>query len=734
MTGECECKEGFGGPGCNVPIRETTVYVYDGYMGDGHYYGGYAADCHPVCIGGCKGPSASDCNRCNDNAYQYKGYCRCKNEFYGYDCSQKFSDRISYYTGRCSPSCNGKCYGPDPSECDDCTQNAHKDYWGFCVCDENYYGYDCSQTGHPGQYYQGTCHVACDGPCYGEESYDCVKCAKNAYRDGNGYCQCFDNHYGDGCNLVYDFSAYSQPEVYSGRCSTGCASCTGPGPSDCSACVVNAHWVGVGECACDNFWRGEDCSVLQYTGPCGARCQKCTGPNVHDCTACVMHASFQGPTCECNPPYMGQNCEVLPYSGPCDPMCDGCTGPDSNNCMSCIVNAEKDKHGFCVCSPFYSGQNCENFANRCDERCVFCSGPKINECRVCVENAQVDLEGYCQCVDPWAGDDCKTFTGGCFHTCLDCTSTEACSCTSCVKNAIKDAHNCCICDKEWTGAACAVYSGPCDPICSGCNGPSVDNCLFCAFRASMNTQGGCKCDPMWSGIDCSVYQGQCDKLCDSCYGPKANECYTCMSNASLDNSSYCVCNEFWTGDLCDDFIGECHSYCADLGDSKVSCHGIAASDCSKCNKHAFRDEDGFCHCEKDWTGAQCDEYSGTCDPKCNGCRGPNNSDCLDCTENTNNSAAILDGVCKCMDGWNGTACDLWTRACFPTCQVCTGPKRMDCRICAEHAIRDIEVGNDEIDGLCYCMDDWSSKADCSVYSGPCDRRCGPSCFGPSNID
>ena len=32
------------------------------------------------------------------------------------------------------------------------------------------------------------------------------------------------------------------------------------------------------------------------------------------------------------------------------------------------------------------------------------------------------------------------------------------------------------------------------------------------------------------------------------------------------------------------------------------------------------------------------------------------------------------------------------------------------------------------------MEDWNHKADCTVYSGPCDQRCGATCFGPSNID
>ena len=770
-------------------------HFYDGYMGGTVYYGGITGDCHPACGGACAGPYASDCNGCGIHSYQHDGYCGCNDGYYGYDCRSSYAYRTTYYTGVCHGACNGYCYGTESCDCDDCNINAHRDFWGYCICNDGYYGYDCMSHNHS-VVYPGHCHSLCDGDCYGPDMFDCQTCTNNAYMDAYGYCMCYSGYYGDYCDLQNDtFSLYTchgycsggcsgpyasdcnacvshshldtygmcacdmyysgdrcqtyyyyEYNSYSGPCDPICDGCTGTDPTECVKCVQNASWDKTGKCVCNQYYVGDDCATYNYTGECALKCAKCTGPNENQCIQCNTHAVWNNiHECECMPYWTGDHCETQAYRGSCDPKCIGCTGPEPNQCIECEENAVRNAYGYCICEAYWSGDSCENYQSVCDPKCRHCNGPLASDCDICVPNAHLDDIGYCVCDTDWADEDCSYYTGECFKNCSICHGPESCDCDECVENATIDEYGVCRCNDYYTdlpGNACSVYVGPCDPICNGCTGPERCDCEYCVHNASKNDEGFCYCHDWWTEADCSVYKGFCDCKCDHCYGDKACDCYQCAENASFDNHGYCVCDPDWDGDCCLTYVGECHGYCEVLEPSEASCHGPTSHDCTECTTNSYRDNDGFCICAEDWAGETCDDYTGKCDPRCEGCHGPTNSDCEECVVNHDETEWTNNGICICDTNWVLDDCSAWAGECHTVCDTCVGPLNTDCVGCQAHAER-THSGDEAYDspiGECDCEPNWSKGADCE-YSGPCATECADydgldtyGCTSPSPVD
>jgi hypothetical protein len=47
-------------------------------------------------------------------------------------------------------------------------------------------------------------------------------------------------------------------------CDPRCNGCRGTGADRCITCVNNAHFDSRGFCVCDEYWRGESCSIYDY--------------------------------------------------------------------------------------------------------------------------------------------------------------------------------------------------------------------------------------------------------------------------------------------------------------------------------------------------------------------------------------------------------------------------------------------------------------------------------------
>ena len=83
-----------------------------------------ASECHPICYGGCNGSTALDCIDCVPNAHRDSfGYCVCNQNFLGEKCEMYFPEK---YTGECHPRCEPPCDGPEAKDCATCVKNANK--------------------------------------------------------------------------------------------------------------------------------------------------------------------------------------------------------------------------------------------------------------------------------------------------------------------------------------------------------------------------------------------------------------------------------------------------------------------------------------------------------------------------------------------------------------------------------------------------------------------------------
>lgn len=115
-------------------------------------------------------------------------------------------------------------------------------------------------------------------------------------------------------------------------------------------------------------------------------------------------------------------------------------------------------------------------------------------------------------------------------------------------------------------------------------------------------------------------------------------------------------------------------------------------------------------------------WTGNCDPRCHGCKGPTNGECTGpnfvCVPN----ASDVGGNCVCDDEWTGPDCSYFKGACASTCHGCHGPLASHCEYCVEHAYKDLN-NNDE----CTCDDLWNGPkcqfpyAVCNIVCKTCDR-------------
>ena len=715
--------------GCMGPTSSDCVRCVEGAHLDQFgacqcdaFFGGIACNmpvdhsCDKRCYGGCSGHTNYDCVACVNNAYRsVYGACLCKAHYSGLGCEDYFE------YSECHPICGDLgCAGPGADDCVECVTNAHTNIHGCCECDNFWYGADCST-------WMGTCDDKCNNGCTGPTASDCECCVPNATEDLSGACICNDGFGGEGCSL------------WLGDCDPICYGCHGPLHTDCDYCVENATKDEYGTCHCDRQWQGVACDVFVYQGECDPICVGCNGPTAGDCLACNQHAFLDNfDICQCGAFWSGADCGTYAYTGHCHQLCETeCFGPDAADCVTCVPHSHKDSNNTCVCDEYWSGDDCslrlylEACHPICDQR-YGCRGPAAEDCVECNSYSERDFEGHCQCIDGYHGNDCNTFNAPCHPMCgrnmdalgyyvgNDCDGPTACDCYQCGDHSTADPDfdGCCKCDKFWSGPACETYEAPCHPICNGCIGRSACDCVECVEHAHLEDDT-CVCDENWGGEDCSIWEGPCHPNCkqpDHCHGPENCDCDYCTDHAQFDERNYCVCMKYYAGEGCTEYTGVCHPVCE-------TCHGPNAMDCETCVVNAEFGSTGKCSCSLNWDGLDCSEWVGDCDIRCNGCSSPNPCDCNECVSNAHFDQ---DGLCECDDYWSGYSCTEYQGFCDHRCIRCFGPSNKDCEGCVTNAHR-----ND--DGACECDADWRDE-DCSVYAGQCHPKCESGCFGPTDAD
>uniref|UniRef100_A0A8D0CUQ9 Delta-like protein n=1 Tax=Sander lucioperca TaxID=283035 RepID=A0A8D0CUQ9_SANLU len=282
------------------------------------------------------------------------------------------------------------------------------------VCNEHYYGADCSAFCRPRNDTFG--HYACD-----EE----------------GKRRCLDGWAGEYC---------SDP-----ICAPGCSEehgfCEAPGE-----CVCRQGWQGE---RCDECARHPNCVHGTCQQPWQCNCREGWGGLFcnQDLNYCTNHKPCQNDasctntgqgsyTCVCRPGFTGKNCET--ETNECD----------SNPCKNGGSCKDLENDYSCECPQGFYGKNCEISAMTCADGPCFNGG-------TCVENA---AGGYtCRCPAGYTGSNCEKRIDKCSSN--PCTNID-----DCAGNPCRNAGTCvdgindftCTCTLGFSGKDCSVRTSPCD--------------------------------------------------------------------------------------------------------------------------------------------------------------------------------------------------------------------------------------------------------------------------------
>ncbi|KAM9330542.1 extracellular matrix organizing protein FRAS1 [Gastrophryne carolinensis] len=602
--------------------------------------------------------------------------------------------------GKCCPECKSERCDPDcltcsqsVDHCDMCRDDARLLQEGRCIlsCD-------------PGFFLDGRTCLACKESCSTcNNGFECTTCIGSLLlKEG----QCVPS-----CG-----AGYFQSHLACLACHESCANCHGPSESHCFTCKDPLQLKHGGRCV-DSCGEG----LYERNGTCAAcdsSCQSCSSDN-NRCLTCAKGRIFHHGKCVLQCP-AGYYVDSDFICAACHKDCASCSGPLANQCISCSPPLALLK-GQCVASCgigyYFDGTVC----NACHLSCRTCLGPEDSHCTQCVkpENWLQTVQehrgmpyGKCQSkCKPHFYADSNSICQECHSSCKDCSGSNYLNCTACLHPNVLH-YGACLqtCPEGFYSKDATCHS--CHPSCKECSGPSDAECLTCHPHASL-IAGSCKtscpdrkylnlvgycvdCHPQCqycvanlhdSGSMCLKCQysryyflGErclpdcpagfyaegksckgCHLSCRTCNGPSINSCTSCEDGLVLSKNGMCTqtCTQgyYRDGNLCK----ACKSQC-------LSCD--SAEGCTVCkdpNKVLLFGECQYESCTQqyylDYSTGTCKE----CDWSCNACKGPLNTDCLQCMERY----ILHNGACveHCPSGYyrHRDAC----RECGEHCLSCS---------------------------------------------------------------
>jgi hypothetical protein len=314
--------------------------------------------------------------------------------FSGFDCYNNLA--VGSWAGQICTECSPRYKGRECNQFEVCTADSDCGGHGtcdlgtgYCVCDADYFGVDCSA------------HCTSAGTCNG------------------GVC----NVNYQVCPGTFGTSRSCDVEV------PICSACTGHrGGSNCDTCATG-YWNVASDCAQACACNGQPCDV--NTGVCGCYADEFLGywDDLTNCTSCSP--GFYGRTCTtacnetmtcndhgtcsktglcaCDANYYGTNCQTF------------CSASHCNNKGTCHATT-----GVCECystfaAGFYTGATCAvcqsgYWGVRCDFECQCNAQGACNaltgacECYDSDEKGHFDGTACEKCSEGWSGSDCKTST------------------------------------------------------------------------------------------------------------------------------------------------------------------------------------------------------------------------------------------------------------------------------------------------------------------------------------
>lgn len=555
------CVQAQDGATCVATCKATQVLV-----------DGLCRDCHPQCMGGCRGTAADQCAACA--LWEYDGVCmgECPSHL-------TYANRGTLQCEPCHPECNtregaGGC--PTGTAATDCRRCARVKEEGACrsSCSLGRYA-DATDTSEADLGACRLCHPECSGGCTGPSAAQCNTCARFNYRGtcvdtcpaltfrSGGFCldcnaNCLTGCTGAGaeectpdrlrletnaktlgcrvaveilpnavtiCHAVCPVGLYANPDGICTRCEAVCPlqyGCSGPGAAGCNSCPSTQYLDVDRQCQDCNAACREGCD-----GPSEAECHACRGARFGtDCVASCV--SLDDPARQL---YFYGDADVTPgetVCRPCHPQCapGGCSGKGPTACLggcaafsdySATANATGNPTCVAACNAnsYTSNSPVSNACHRCAPECSGgCTGPGAASCVACA-----------------VGRDRRT--GVCVSACAEnevLSATRECECPSDRAYVSADG-SCQLCSFECQAGCFGPGPDACSALPSGCRVAELDGECVAACPSGMEVRDKeCVCKtnfyPLPGGVACAACSEQC---LDGCSGPRASQCNSCRA-------------------------------------------------------------------------------------------------------------------------------------------------------------------------------------------------------------
>ncbi|EGR34727.1 zinc finger lsd1 subclass family protein, putative, partial [Ichthyophthirius multifiliis] len=556
------------------------------------------------------------------------------------------------------------------------------------------------------------CNIRCK-ECINETSEGCTDCNTGGVLSKNqtvSSCEAGQKNYEEPDN----------PGTYA-QCHITCEKCIGSSEeTQCTLCrddsylvPNNASGINLGKCVCiDGTYRNTQ-NNTSTCDPCSSSCKTCSSGLENSCVTCRNNATLTNGYCVCNPAYY---MDTHFQCSQCDKFCASCS--ESPACITCIDNAEKDSEsGTCSCKKGYYYNNQYKSCLPCNLTCETCE-QKAEFCTDCYPDSNF-TSNKCECkVGTYRDFSYPRICQICQPQCKTCSDGD--SCDLCFNNASIDKETkLCICDQGYYWNQTELKCSPCYVNCKTCSGPDYDDCDSC-FTNSAVKSGQCVClTRFYQSSDPKICLN-CDNSCESCVGSKPEECTQCKTiyftfipnqnqTPATDVKNNQVQTILGTCECKPKFFYDSNYNCSSCDSTCASCNGGQPNNCTSCIVNATLTKYNTCDCNLGYFFNIDKEQCEKCHEKCKNCIGYSDSQCLDCKANAQNKL----GKCECVDGYyydeslkGCTLCDL-------NCGKCNS--KDTCNICKDNAEKPPALNK------CLCKKGF-------FQDGRACRPCSPSCF------